>query len=224
MTNIMTVTIVRNFKISAAMLASFLLMGIIGILLSIDSINSDWLEKNQKLLNLVNQVQLLQRSAQEYEEKVAQLDFMDYKNRAFASRYPKYSGILDSIYEKSQKYGFKPDLVLGIVKVESDFDPLASSYRGAYGLMQVNLGVWKDELKIDERRICDVDYNLDTGLKILKKYYNLTRGNMKHALHLYNNGYRYNNVSFTSKVKTAVLSYQPEPHITSSRWSGGLGF
>ena len=36
-----------------------------------------------------------------------------------------------------QKYGFRPDLILGLIRVESNFEPKVISYAGAIGLMQV---------------------------------------------------------------------------------------
>jgi soluble lytic murein transglycosylase-like protein len=119
---------------------------------------------------------------------------------------------LDTVYRQGFKYGFKPDLVLGIIKVESNYNPKAVSYKGAYGLMQINLGVWKDELNIDVGRIFDIAYNIDTGLRILKQYYEETRGNIKLALHFYNNGYKYNNTAYAVKVDSAALSFNIPPH------------
>ncbi|UCH98098.1 MAG: lytic transglycosylase domain-containing protein, partial [Candidatus Aminicenantes bacterium] len=72
--------------------------------------------------------------------------------------------------------------------------------------MQVNLAVWRGPLNINENRIFDVEYNIDLGLQVLKHYYEETNGNLKLALHLYNNGYLYNNTSYTVKVDSAVQS------------------
>jgi soluble lytic murein transglycosylase-like protein len=68
----------------------------------------------------------------------------------------------------------------------------------------VNFSVWKNELSIDKKRIFDIDYNIELGLQILKRYYQESKGNIFRALHLYNNGYRYNNLSYVSKVKSQL--------------------
>ncbi|MCP5104178.1 MAG: hypothetical protein GY950_12400, partial [bacterium] len=47
------------------------------------------------------------------------------------------------------------------------------------------------------------------GLQILKQYYDESKGNMRMALHLYNNGYLYNNTAYPDKVSSAVLAFKP---------------
>ncbi len=162
--------------------------------------------KNQAVEILSGQLHQMKQKAQVNQQKLAIYDFMEYKTNAFAKRFPIFSEILNTVYHKSAKYGFEPNLVLKVIKVESDFNPNAISYLGAYGLMQVNLTVWRDELKIDRTRIFDVNYNIDLGLQILRRYYLESAGNMKRALHLYNNGYLYQNTAYASKVEATTVA------------------
>jgi soluble lytic murein transglycosylase-like protein len=195
----------QNVKKFGYILVSLFFIGITGLFLSLGQLNARYENKGRVLEVLSNHVLKLKNQVDVNKQKIADYDFMRYKSIAFSSRYPEFSYILDTVYQKSSQFGFKPNLVLGIIKVESDYNPRAVSYKGAYGLMQVNMGVWRNELNLDERRIFDVAYNLDKGLKILKKYYDLTRGNLARALHLYNNGYLYNNTSYIAKVDSAMI-------------------
>ena len=200
----------RNIKIFSCLLTGLLVMGLTGLAIGLAEFNAKYENKVQLLGILSNQVLKMQYKLDLNQQKLAKYNFMEYKTSAFSKRFPQFSFILDTVYRKSYQYGFKPDLVLGVVEVESDYNPEAVSYRGAYGLMQVNLSVWRSPLNIDENRIFDIEYNLDLGLQILKHYYDETEGNLKRALHLYNNGYLYNNTSYTAKVDSAVVSLGPQ--------------
>jgi soluble lytic murein transglycosylase-like protein len=199
----------KNIKLFSYLLVGLFFTGLTGLFIALVDMNARYEKKQQILGVLSNQVLKLQYKVDESRQKVADYDFMQYKTNAFSARYPQFAYIVDTVYDKSLQYGFRPDLVLGIVKVESAYNPTAVSYMGAYGLMQVNLSVWRDELNIDENRIFDVAYNVDLGLQILKQYYHEAGGNMKRALHLYNNGYLYNNTAYPSKVDSAMVSLAP---------------
>ena len=66
--------------------------------------------------------------------------------------------------------------------------------------MQINYSVWKNELAINFRKIFDIEYNIDLGLQVLKRYYRKTGGDLLRTLHLYNNGYLHNNEKYKYKV------------------------
>ena len=94
---------------------------------------------------------------------------------------------------------------MSIIQVESDFKPYAVSKAGAYGLMQINYSVWKDELNIRFNRIYEKEYNIELGLKILKHYYDETNGDLLKALFHYNNGYKFNNTAYSGKVISTLF-------------------
>lgn len=148
------------------------------------------------------------------EEKLAnrkrfeELDLLEYRNATFRKKFPEFSRIVDVAYRKARVYGFSPNLVLSIIQVESAFNPGAVSTAGAYGLMQVRYSVWKDELGIDVKRIFDIDYNIDLGLRILKQYSDLSGGDMGRALFLYNNGYKYNNTAYIARVNSSIYNQE----------------
>lgn len=208
----------RNIIIFSGTLIFLLVMGISGLFVAVAQVNAGY-EDNLRRVNVLTQrLSQVEEDLRDERQKNANYDFIKYKVTAFSRRFPVFSHVLDTVYEKSFQYGFRPEMILGIVKVESDYDPSAVSSLGAYGLMQVNLPVWRNTLNIDEQRIFDIEYNVDLGLKILKHYYNETGGDIKQALHLYNNGYKYNNTSYIGKVDSAMLSLSPT---RSSLFGGG---
>jgi soluble lytic murein transglycosylase-like protein len=157
--------------------------------------------------------QLLQLNEEQManEKKYERLGLLEYQNTTFQKKFPDFAKIIDVAYRKSQRYGFNPNLVLSVMQVESAFNPLAVSRAGAYGLMQVRYAVWKDELNIDMGRIFDIEYNIDLGLKILKQYHDISGGNMRRALFLYNNGFKYDNGNYLSKVDASIYNQETEP-------------
>lgn len=198
-----------NVKKFGILLVILFLLGLTGLFMGLVDFNRNYEKKKDNLNILAGEVFRLEQKIDLDNFKSKNYDLLEFKVNAFTTRYALFSKILDSVYYRSRKYGFEPNLVLGIVQVESDFNPAAISRRGAYGLMQVNLPVWRNELAIDENNIFDVDYNIDLGLRILKMYYEESDGNMKLALHLYNNGYKYNNMGYADKVGNAALAFNP---------------
>jgi len=96
-----------------------------------------------------------------------------YKN----SRMPKQ--ILENIYKKVQYHPYK-DILLAIMKVESKFNPLAVSRKGAIGLMQIRIKVWAEELKKqgiiqNYRELYLIDVNIKAGFYIFMKYLKKTK-------------------------------------------------
>ena len=157
-------------------------------------------------------IQVLTREVSLMEEKIADLE--KYKNEMplhrfqeniFKLRYPEYAKVSKIVFAKSKEYDFNPYLIMALIQVESDFKPYAISSAGAYGLMQVNYSVWKDELNIKFNRIFDKEYNIDLGLKILKHYYQETNGDLIKALFHYNNGYKHNNTKYSFKVISTLF-------------------
>jgi len=143
-------------------------------------------------------------------KKYERLDLLEYKAATFQKKFPDFARIVDVAYQRSQAYGFHPNLVLSVIQVESAFNPMAVSSAGAYGLMQVRYAVWKDELNIDMKKIFDIDYNIELGLKILKQYHEVSGGNLGRTLFLYNNGYKYNNSGYIAKVNASIYNQEPD--------------
>jgi soluble lytic murein transglycosylase-like protein len=215
----------RNLKKSFYLLIGLFGVGLVGIFLALVEFNTSYREKHLKISSLSAELEQLESQMNLARTKLDNYDFLAFKANIFEKRDPHLSRITESVYEKSSHYGFQPELILGMMKVESGYNPRAVSRRGAYGLMQVNFSVWKDELDIDKKRIFDIDYNIDLGLQILKRYYLESKGNLKRALHLYNNGYKYKNYSYVNKVESQFrefsLSMSPESRLSAGKIKNG---
>lgn len=197
----------RNLKKSLFLLVGLFLIGLCGLFLALFEFNKNYTVHKEALQMASTKLIQLENQVGEAREKLKRYDFLKFKVAAYEKKLPDFSLVLNSAYEKSLQYGFHPDLVLSIINVESGFNPKAVSFRGAYGLMQVNLSVWKKELAIDKKRILNIDYNIDLGLRILRRYLIEANGDLKKALHLYNNGYKYNNTSYVKKIKSQLSNF-----------------
>lgn len=106
--------------------------------------------------------------------------------------YPmKYESIIS---QYTMEYGLDFYLVAAIIKVESNYDRLAISNKGAIGLMQIkpSTGKWIAEQigikDFDEEMLYEPEINIKMGcwyLNYLLRYY---KGNIQLALAAYNGG------------------------------------
>ncbi|MCX6558294.1 MAG: lytic transglycosylase domain-containing protein [Candidatus Aminicenantes bacterium] len=151
-------------------------------------------------MSLRKTVDTLNDKIDAHREAMAKTDFYRFQENVYRLQTPEFANITGAVFNLSRKHGFNPYLVMAIIFVESRFNRHAVSRAGAYGLMQVNYTVWKEELDIDRRKLSQVDYNIELGLTILKSYLRETKGDIIKALILYNNGYKYTNSDYHEKI------------------------
>lgn len=109
------------------------------------------------------------------------------------------SGVVVSL---SEKHGLDPDLTMAIIEVESMFDPMAESSKGALGLMQVMPSVWSETYSISNPSdLHDIAFNIDTGISILKHYLEKSEGNLSKALQKYHGA---NGGTYVNKIYSVV--------------------
>ncbi|MCP5054415.1 MAG: lytic transglycosylase domain-containing protein [bacterium] len=175
-----------------------------GLAMTVLNLSAQKKENLDTISNLNRTVTQLKKDITTYKTKNAETEqkvaIYKYKENVLKSKYPRFSDVAEIVYRKSKAYNFSPYLIMSLIQVESNFDPYAVSSAGAYGLMQINYSVWKNEMGIDFSRIFKKEYNIDLGLKILKHYYDKASGNMFMALYRYNNGYKYNNTGYNGKI------------------------
>lgn len=189
----------------------FLLIAVFSFFMGVVDLHGRYLDQKEMIALLDAKVQRLSDEHNRSLEGLIGFERMVYKNLALATHLPVIDQIFEAVYRIAPRYGFNPELVLKIIQVESGFKPRAVSSRGAFGLMQVNLAVWQEEMKIDRQKVFEVDYNIDLGLKILKQYYEGAKGDIKLALHHYNNGYLYNNRAYVRQFPQQLLDHhQPD--------------
>ena len=94
--------------------------------------------------------------------------------------------LLETVWYEATRARLEPELVLGLIEVESDFRKFAVSSAGALGLMQV-MPFWMRELAQDEsRRLFHLRTNLRFGCVILRHYLDREAGDLFLALGRYN--------------------------------------
>jgi soluble lytic murein transglycosylase-like protein len=93
---------------------------------------------------------------------------------------------LETLWYESRRAGLEPELVLGLIQVESGFRKYAVSHAGAIGYMQV-MPFWSRLIGDGEpTRLFHMQANLRFGCVILRHYLDMERGDMFLALGRYN--------------------------------------
>jgi soluble lytic murein transglycosylase-like protein len=93
---------------------------------------------------------------------------------------------LETLWYESRRAGLEPELVLGLIQVESAFRKYAVSRAGAIGYMQV-MPFWSRLIGDgDAARLFHMQANLRFGCVILRHYLDLERGDLFLALGRYN--------------------------------------
>jgi soluble lytic murein transglycosylase-like protein len=107
----------------------------------------------------------------------------------FSSRYQVASDLAALIYDTALKEGLDPELAFRLVKVESYFNPKATSSAQAIGLAQVQLRTARFyEPGITLKQLYDPVTNLRIGFAYLHDLIQTYQGNLRLALLAYNRG------------------------------------
>ncbi len=92
---------------------------------------------------------------------------------------------LKSVHYEATRAGLDPQLVLGLIQVESAFKKYAVSSVGARGYMQV-MPFWVKSIGSSEHNLFHLRLNLRYGCTILRHYLDIERGDLYRALGRYN--------------------------------------
>lgn len=92
---------------------------------------------------------------------------------------------LKSVHYEATRAGLDPQLVLGLIQVESAFKKYAVSSVGARGYMQV-MPFWVRSIGNNDHNLFDMRLNLRYGCTILRHYLDIERGDYYRALGRYN--------------------------------------
>lgn len=92
---------------------------------------------------------------------------------------------LNAVHYESRRAGLDPQMVLGLIEVESGFRKYAVSKAGARGYMQV-MPFWTRLIGTPEHNLFHLRMNLRYGCTILRHYLDMEQGNLFRALGRYN--------------------------------------
>ncbi len=122
---------------------------------------------------------------------------------------------LKTVHYEAKRAGLEPELVLGLIQVESGFNKYAVSKAGARGYMQV-MPFWVKELGTQEHNLFHLRTNLRYGCTILRHYLDIEKGDLYRALGRYNGSLgksKYPNLVRTAWRKNWLL---PRPKVSGS--------
>lgn len=135
----------------------------------------------KRLVGIKNQDDLLRRDIEYY----------------IKARFKKTSkvvarAIAENVVEKAKTEDVSPELVIGIIEVESAFNPAAvgpkTKYGHARGLMQVMSTQWVKHFNLEDKYVLhNIDVNIDTGIKVFKIHLEEGKGKISQGLYLYVN-------------------------------------
>jgi soluble lytic murein transglycosylase-like protein len=120
-------------------------------------------------------------------EKVDWLTTMSAKlPKRHKPEYQQRMEFLKTVRYEAQRAGLEPELVLGLIEVESYFRRYAISSAGARGYMQV-MPFWTKVIGDgDPGKLFDMRSNIRYGCSILRHYIDIEKGDLYRALGRYN--------------------------------------
>ena len=124
--------------------------------------------------------------------------------------------LLTMIQYEATRADLNPQMVLGLIEVESAFRQYAVSNVGAKGLMQV-MPFWQRYIGNESHNLFDIRTNLRYGCTILRHYSNMENGNLHRALARYNGSLgsnRYPNAvigAWLNRWQWTLETQQPAP-------------
>ena len=123
-----------------------------------------------------------------FRNSIEAVDWLSEMSRRLEKRIPSQEYRLDllrSVHYEATRAGLDPQLVLGLIHVESGFRKYAVSSAGARGYMQV-MPFWLRLLGRPEDSLFDLRTNLRYGCTIMRHYLDIEKGDLYRALGRYN--------------------------------------
>ena len=116
------------------------------------------------------------------------MKWLQEMSRRLAKRMPDpvmREDFLRTVHYEATRAGLDPQLVLGLIQVESGFKKYAVSSVGARGFMQV-MPFWVRSIGNPDHNLFHLRLNLRYGCTILRHYLDIERGDLYRALGRYN--------------------------------------
>lgn len=167
------------------------LLLLLGILVSSHSIAGS--QREEPLSNSVKA--LMQRSISDKavpmltfsteEDGVAWMNEMSMRLKKRIPDQAYREDFLRTVHYEATRAGLDPQMVLGLIQVESGFKKYAVSSVGARGFMQV-MPFWVRSIGAKDHNLFHLRLNLRYGCTILRHYLDIERGDLYRALGRYN--------------------------------------
>lgn len=150
-------------------------------------------QKEEKLSASVQA--LMQRSVSDsapprllFDSETEAYAWLSEMSRRLQKRIPDQQFRLDflrTVHYEASRAGLDPQLVLGLIQVESGFKKYAVSSVGARGFMQV-MPFWVRSIGANDHNLFHLRVNLRYGCTILRHYLDIENGDIYRALGRYN--------------------------------------
>ncbi len=126
---------------------------------------------------------------------------------------------LKTVHYEATRAGLDPQLVLGLIEVESGFNKYAVSNSGARGYMQV-MPFWVREIGTKGQNLFHLRVNLRYGCTILRHYLDMENGNLFRALGRYNG--TLGKSGYPNLVRAAWRNHWAIPHHTVDKYYSSI--
>jgi len=123
-----------------------------------------------------------------FKSKLDEVEWLTAMSRRLDTRIRDHKtriALLKSVHYEASRAGLDPQLVLGLIQVESGFRKYTVSSAGARGLMQV-MPFWVKLIGARSDNLFDMRKNIRYGCTILRHYLDMERGDLYRALGRYN--------------------------------------
>jgi soluble lytic murein transglycosylase-like protein len=123
-----------------------------------------------------------------FKSKLDEVDWLTAMSRRLDLRVRDHKSriaFLKSVHYEASRAGLDPQLVLGLIQVESGFKKYAVSQATARGFMQV-MPFWVKLIGAKGDNLFDMRKNIRYGCTILRHYLDLEKGDLYRALGRYN--------------------------------------
>ncbi len=123
-----------------------------------------------------------------FESEIEGLVWMNEMSQRLKKRLPDQAyreDFLRSVHYEATRAGLDPQMVLGLIQVESGFKKYAVSSVGARGYMQV-MPFWVRSIGAPDQNLFNMRLNLRYGCTILRHYIDMEKGDLYRALGRYN--------------------------------------
>ena len=127
-------------------------------------------------------------SVSSFKTPIEAADWLGEMSRRLEKRIPNRDyriDLLRSVHYEATRAGLDPQLVLGLMQVESGFRKYAVSSAGARGYMQV-MPFWVKLIGRPEDSLFDLRTSLRYGCTIMRHYLDIEKGDLYRALGRYN--------------------------------------